>query len=859
MSVLGPALCPNPCETCEKKGLPVLLVRAAVMAKELSAPELSGNFSSNATSSITLGEHAQYTQRLLRSGYVYVCDERYRDQWDEYFVTGDGYLTKLPKRMACSSIPPKPTATDFACARTGARPMASVITIRNAKHANTVWFGFSDVQWTDEVMRQHNDAAYRQLHMSKITVSGGKIAPQKWAEPLEQVRDLLPEYSGQMNNARSKALLQNAAPFQFNNRDAEWQSLMSAYKAMCPKGGAAIVMLADPVGIATEVAHLMEYRKVSFIARPEYQRPMSVASAIAGMEYALKEQAKLAEIEAGEMLAKRYEEGYETPVSMGAPDPMTVDFKMAARFRTITPAQLDKVAKDAWHEYTNRSDGRPRFDDNARLQWRKQFDTAQQAWDKEHILPLAKAHVAWLTSAPMQQCMLLNFDVNDLSSGVVYQSVFIMMIEHTSDKQPCIDQYNLWLEQGDTSNANLLMRALSFNQKQLDEQIKSTRESAIDWRVLPNDASYSVFKAVLTSLPLGAQAQAGKLIDLVSGNLLTYLNKLQAGTVNTKAAVAAFGSNGLRMTRIPITGNRGKFVQNLMNELLRNTSRTDISANQLGKAVASQLRLLEIEGLNMKGTHKQSWFAAMDREVLKGIPESVSGEEWARAAARAITKAEDLEKIDALAWRKLIGAKYAGGLLTGILQLANWTKLQSDWRDAMQQDKTDAMVRLGAGITAIAGTVTELSGNALAALPRFVPRMGEGAAQMVEKLAGSLELWGRRLGLVGAVVVAVMDGVKWREEDAKGNVGLSYLYFASSVTGFALGFELFYLSGLLALPFGVLVLAITLVAFIVITVLIEKNKNNKIQEWLSRCLWGTASDKYGNMLVEKDELLLALK
>ena len=41
--------------------------------------------------------------------------------------------------------------------------------------------------------------------------------------------------------------------------------------------------------------------------------------------------------------------------------------------------------------------------------------------------------------------------------------------------------------------------------------------------------------------------------------------------------------------------------------------------------------------------------------MLKSIPESASGEEWAKAAAKAIANADDLEKIDALAWRRLIG------------------------------------------------------------------------------------------------------------------------------------------------------------------------------------------------------------
>lgn len=856
MSVLGAALCPNPCETCDKRGLPILLVRHAIVPNELPTPALAGNFTDPTTSSIQLGAHAKYTQRLLRSGYVYVYDERYANRWDEYFVTNDGYLTKLPMRMACSPIPPKPSATEFACARMGARPMASVITIRNPKHASVVWISFSDVQWTDEVMRQHNDASYRVKHMTKITLSGGKIVPQKSAEPLEKVRDLVPEYSGQMRNVLNDALLKSTTPFQFNHRDSEWQYLMAVYQAMRPQGGAAIVMLSDPAGVATEVAHLMEYRKISFITRKEYQRPMKISSAIAGMEYALKEQSKLADIDAAEGLAERYEQGIPTPYSFGAPDPLTINLDLAEKFRNITPAELQKVADNAWRSYTHRPDGTKRFDDDARLQWRKQFDQAQQAYDQSHILPLAKAHVAWLNSSPMQQCMALNFDPNDLNSGTLYQRVFIMMIEHTSDKQPCIDQYNLWIQQGDMANANLLMRALAFNQKQLEEQVKNTSNAPVDWRVLPNDASFRVFSEVLKNLPQGAQAQSGRLIDLISGNLLTYLNNLQAGKATPKAATLAFGSNGLQMTRLPIKGHRGKFVQKLMDEILRTSNRVDIKANQLGKAVAAQVRLLEIEGLKMQGTHNQYWFAALDKEVLKGIPASASGEEWAKAAAKAITNAENLEKIDALAWRKLIGTKFAGGILSGLLQLANWTKLQNDWKEAMAQDKTDAAVRLGAGIAAIAGTMAEVSGHALQKLPEFFPRMGEGMRRLVG-VGKALQFSGRILGLVGAVVVAVMDGVKGFEEYQRGEYGMMKLYFASAVTGTVLGYLLF-ISASLG-PVGIVVLVVTLIAFIVITVLIEKNKDNKLQEWLSRCLWGTAADKYNDIAFEEQQLAAAFK
>jgi hypothetical protein len=290
------SLCPNPCETCEKVGLPILLARYAVVPKEVTALAPSGTLKDATLSGIALGQHAQYTTRLLRSGYVYVYDERYANQWTEYFVTDDGYLTKLPMRMQCSATPPKPPSTAFACARTGARPLASVISIRNPKHANTLWLSFSDVQWTDEVMQQHNAASHRAKHMTKISVSGGKIAPQPHAAAMEQLREVVTEYSGQVSTLQ-QMMLKSTSPFAFNDRAKETQDLIDACNVMRPQGGAAVVVvLSDPAGIAAEIAHLMEYRKISFISRSEFQRPLKIASTIASMEYALKEQAKLSEV-----------------------------------------------------------------------------------------------------------------------------------------------------------------------------------------------------------------------------------------------------------------------------------------------------------------------------------------------------------------------------------------------------------------------------------------------------------------------------------------------------------------------------------------------------------------------------------
>ena len=76
------------CDYCDKRGLPLLLVRDGVVHSGSGAPRAAG-------CPIELpGTFAYYTKRLLRSGYVYLFDEA-RNRWENYFVTPDGYFAKL--------------------------------------------------------------------------------------------------------------------------------------------------------------------------------------------------------------------------------------------------------------------------------------------------------------------------------------------------------------------------------------------------------------------------------------------------------------------------------------------------------------------------------------------------------------------------------------------------------------------------------------------------------------------------------------------------------------------------------------------------------------------------------------------
>lgn len=55
-------------------------------------------------------------------------------------------------------------------------------------------------------------------------------------------------------------------------------------------------------------------------------------------------------------------------------------------------------------------------------------------------------------------------------------------------------------------------------------------------------------------------------------------------------------------------------------------------------------------------------------------------------------------------------------------------------------------------------------------------------------------------------------------------------------------------------PIGWIIAACVCIAFYGVTILIEKDKDKKIQEWLARCHFGLNSDKYATAEFEQKQL-----
>jgi hypothetical protein len=848
-----PKLCLNPCETCDKKGLPLLLTRYALMPTETKAPVLSGQLKAPELDTVPLGQGAHYGLRLLRSGYAYVFDEA-RTHWDEYFVTSDGFLSKMPTRIRAIKVQAKP-ATEFACARNGVAPLAGVITIRNPKHATKVWIAFSDAEWTDAVFMQHQDASHRQKHMTSIQISGGKVDAQPRTASLELVGQVLAEFK----LAKSQAIKQFGAwcPHIYNSRIDQLENFTQAIKTTRPEGGAAIVALHDPVGLAMEIAALMELRKVTFMNHDSVVKPRMAAHAIASLEFGLKEQAKMAEVLAGEELAQRAEEGPSAYNSNPALWGTTGDSQAAQAWRTHTPEQLKKAADSAWRKYTHDRTDKERFSNAASKAWLKTYDEGFLKFDKEHISPLAKAHVAWLQHKCMISYMSCNYDSADMNSGAAYTAAFAAALQNTADKQPSYELYMKWFKSGQPTEDNLLLRALSFNQTQLIEKLKETDGSPLDARAFPTDQVVGFFKNGLEKLPEGGKAAMALLLQNTGGALLSYFGAFAEGKAPGRVAATVAAISGMQFTRVTISGQRGKFVQHMMESVMRLDPNLKTSHNQLGKAVAAQLKLLEVEGLAMKGTDKRSWFVVLDQDAVKdAAAKNLKGDALAKQLAQAIHSPDHLPALQAGAFKGVVAGKAfdaLGNVAVGIVQAINFTKLWKDYTEAMSHDKTEARNRLGAGVLAITGSFGEAAGLGL--LKMQEAKLANAPGLKAARFPAALRFGGRVLGLGAGIFVATLDAMKAVDEKYKGDYGLAIAYATSATLGAGLAITFFFASWLG--PIGWFIVGIALLALLLVTLFIEKNKDNKLQEWLARCHFGSDADKYSDAETEQAQLKLA--
>ena len=812
------------CEYCDKRGLPLLLVRDGVAPAGGGAP-----LTNDPQIELALGA-AHYTKRLLRTGYVNVFDEA-RKRWETYFMTAEGYLSKMASTAGVTPVLP---AKPFNCPDEGHRGIVSCISIPDPKNASKFWIGFSDVAWTDAVRKKHATAAYRRRHMVEIDVkaalAGGKVAH---ARPIAQLNAVVAEYA---MDSRKGTTLFSWSPFKFDPRNGRGERLIRDFDAM-RAGKGLIVTLADPAGIAQELALLMTHNADLFTGNKENRRNLAVYGQINEIETAVRvaaEHRKIQIMDARIQALIDQKGKYCTD--------KTKEF-IRERYK-VTAEQLKEASDSAWEKYEKK------FSNKERTNWNAAFQVRFKEFDSKFISPLAFSHARWMKGEAMSSYYVCNFDSTQPESGVVYTNVFTRCITGTQDKVACFAVYDEWMSGSVGDSNNLLLQALILNQKIIADAVVKATTVEISLRMLPWDNIFAASNKHLGRLTDAAADAAARVLVQALGPYARAIGLVLEGKFNRFKELIVL--TGL-VTRHPIvlvdiTGNNKSFRAHVVTKLLEASGKV-IDKSKLAAAVKAELKRMNVQGVAMTGTAKKAYILPLDLEAIRNIPGTATKQQTIDELAKSLLTLEDVERLDLVRWRQVINRDLGCGVVAAILQAICLTKLFADEDKAMKNEKLDATSRAYVGATALAATIAESIGKAVSARAaqglRFAPGLVVGAAAF-------LHAAGKVGGAFVGILMVGLDIRKAIEAKNENQNGLFWLYSGSAIVGGALSYFIFIGA---AIPLIGLLVAL----IIGISLLIEYIKDNPVQDWLERTQWGKLpAQRYPDFETEQVQLKQAL-
>ena len=833
-------------------GLPIMPLRYAVLKNESAIPALDADLSIPQLNERPLGDSARYGVRLLRPGYLYVYDEA-RSELKGYYVNENATLYNFDLDK-----PVQDCDRAFTCTMDH-EAKASLLTIPNAKKATYVWLAYSDVQWTKDVCKAHKGkkgAEMRERHMFKFDVQAwlsNKKHPQ--AKSIKTLKDTAADYvvhrKRDLDPYGKQQLLGWSTIGYYDVKGWMGEMIENAAEAFSP-GNGLMLALPDTTGIMQDLARLMRIRFDEFVSNVEDKRPLTISKSIESLREIVMQSAET------DFLRKRSNDalnqgvfGTTSPSMATAGDPSGMagpglaagkfladlfipgheekNKAKAEELRYPTAKEKNQVRWDSWKKYLEK------YDENARVEWQNGFDARMAKFDTDTIVPMAKAHVAWMKCESTISSFECNYDSRNVDSGEVFQTVFALCIDGTQDKHACFDLYVEWLQGDPVDTRNLLLRAMFHNQDLIAEKVLEAHEAAVDWKAIPWGNLHESYKSALNVLSKNQLDKGARLVEQIMGPITRVLKfGVDSGAARKLAMYLGILSQK-SVTIVEVEGGKKAFRAALIRELLRQHG-TNVEIRKMEQAVADELRRLEVKGETLEGTDKKKWFMLVDREAAANVPVDARSAERARALAQSTMTLEAYEAQEMSRWRTVINTDVRVGVVSGVFQAVTLYKLWSDMDSAMSHERSDASWKFVVGIAGTGGSLADTVGAVLKSRANLGMRLGAGAG--LESTGLLLARFGSSAGVVAGVIMAVFDlksGVEQVTIEKNGFMG--GLYFASA------GLSLFVIAAFMAswTVVGLVASAI----LILIAILIESFKDNKIQEWLKRCLWGVNQKKEG--------------
>ncbi|MGU7837963.1 T6SS effector BTH_I2691 family protein [Burkholderia sp. AW33-5] len=827
------------CEFCEKKGLAILPVRAAIMHPDSGGPMLPADLlpaDGDGGKKIPLRGSAAYTGRTLRNGFLYVYDER--GMWEKYWITPFGYLMKVPVGVPLNGAYVEGREP---CNKTGHREIAACITVKEPKSAGRIWVGYSVAEWTPRVLQLNQDEAYRSRHMRVFDVKKwmeSRKAPH--ARSLDNVASIVAEYS-----TKSKVETFAFSPYGFNSRASTTDGLLHAATSLGPKPGA-VLIIDDPAGIAAEIGARAIELHGGFMAVADRSRKLSVSTAILSLQAAVTDRAEMNEIAAGDELEQ---DGHYVPDGVGR----MIYVANPPKLPDATPADLSRVSSKSWKKYE------VDYDEPARAQWQNEFNQEYGRFSERTLHPLAVSHVQWMTSSQMRNHLDCTHDSASAEVGLVYARVLTACIQGTEQFKPCARLYERWLNGVISDDKNLVLRGIVLNLESNKKIFSESLKPDVMWKTVGWDSLIQAFNNSIDGVAKHAPEVIGKLLASLGGSITQALQSAVDGPVR-QALVACGVVSGRPVVPVELTGSYKAYRASLIRQLLKSSGIKKASENAIQREVSLALRRLQIRGEPMSTVVRSKFLVMIDEEAIKGMPKGLSKSEQAKWLANSLHSAEEIERLNLSAWRERINVPqrvatagkaipFIGNMLAGLFQWAAYQKVSIDLAGSLKGDKLESQFRLGSAVIALGSTVADTIARAAGNLVETTLLKGRAAVLgMAETLLRGAS---KVLGIVAAGINAYWDGKNAVEAIQQRNYPLGVALGVSALSGVV--------AAALLVAGSVIGTIVATLIFISSSVIATFLQDDKIDKWLKRCYWGALDrkDRYKNLEEELDELKMA--
>lgn len=833
------------CSFCDHlPGLAVLPVRYAAVGPEgkQGAPALSGNFKiENAPAQ--LGGGAQYTLRIMRPGFLYVFHEALQ-HWDCYLVLNGGHLWKI---IAERPAPPK-TPTEFYCSIGFGHAYTSMyFTIPDPKHATTVWYAYSHVQWSQAQLDDNKyQPALRKKHMQSLDVKAWMGShSQPHAARTTELGKSIATFAMHPQHYKAAFRYLSGPP-----RTGAWKpvdligatsgAILSEAMERTSPGDALMLAFNDPLAITEDLA-LLTYPKMNPKANNGVIWDKTTDFLLDSLEAniranAIKNMTKEAEDAAAR--GKRFQPdmmgnpAFEALSVLFAPDKTAERWKRQDAEREATRLKRQQDAADrAWKPYADALDNSKRHPDlAARL----------KALNEQVLAPISLSHAQWLLSDQFKDYMTYRHDERDLTHGYHYNEALTRCVEHGMQNVECRKVVRHWFEEANPGkDSNLLARALLLNHKPIIDTTLGTTDQAYA-------AVLGIFKSGIDAIDATAKnlslveavAKLGlvpRLAWILTDEIIPMLGaKLGSkGAQLSLYALSLFGGARVVTNNVNLTQIRAVVLADLQTvnpALYKQLGRTQRREEAFAWARRASSKLAQSE--------KLVWFDPRDLSDNNGL---------AALRLRTTTDAPGARQVQAMTSSRYVNI----GAVSCILQALAVFHAAQTFRASGEFDEVENGSKLAAGLVSMAGTMMEQAGVALEKAPThpFVTRVMRSTpqAEWVE-LGRGLGVGGRIIGFAGAAVGVGWDAYHFFDERSKGNIAVATLYGISSASGLmAAGLPL--LADIPTWPFLLVLLGVN-----VVIVLVDDPAPLK---WTQHCRFSKspASNRYTSMENEWSEFL----